>query len=176
MDDRIDEADLARIYNETIGDLYAFISRRCIGERELTEDVVQETWFRALRDWDAHGVPSSPIGWLKTAGRNLLISHYRKHVGVLLERLTGAEVLAAVDADAVADSAEVVRVVNQALSRIPTAEAQLLETFHYDGLKTSELARLYGISERAIEGRLRRARQRLRRELEATLKMDRGLI
>ena len=51
--------------------------------------------------------------------------------------------------------------VTKALARIPPSEAQLLETFHYDRLKMSQLAELHGISERAVEGRLRRARERL---------------
>jgi DNA-directed RNA polymerase specialized sigma24 family protein len=38
----------------------------------------------------------------------------------------------------------------------------------------SQIAEAYGISERAVEGRLRRARERLRRELEITLKAERG--
>jgi RNA polymerase sigma factor (sigma-70 family) len=76
----------------------------------------------------------------------------------------------------VSDSAEVASLVSHALTRIPVAEARLLETFHYDQLKMSQLAELYGISERAIEGRLRRARQRLRRELEIALKSNGGLI
>jgi len=68
-----------------------------------------------------------------------------------------------------ASPAEVASLVTQALGRIPEAEAKLLETFHYDRMKTSQLAELYGISERAVEGRLRRARERLRRELKIAL-------
>jgi RNA polymerase sigma factor (sigma-70 family) len=65
--------------------------------------------------------------------------------------------------------------VSQALTRLPHAEAELLESFHYDRFKMSQLARAQGVSERAIEGRLRRARERLRRELEITLKGERGI-
>jgi len=81
----------------------------------------------------------------------------------------------AVDSDAVSDSAEVASLVNEALAKLPASEARLLESFHYDRCKTAQLARQYGVSERAIEGRLRRARERLRRELEITLKSIRGL-
>jgi DNA-directed RNA polymerase specialized sigma24 family protein len=51
-----------------------------------------------------------------------------------------------------------------------------LETFHYDRMKMSQLAELYGISERAVEGRLRRARERLRREVETALKGNGGVV
>jgi RNA polymerase sigma-70 factor (ECF subfamily) len=175
MADRITEAELERIYDDTIAELYGYASRRCPGQRELAEDVTQEAYFRALREWRVRGVPANPLAWLTTVARNLLISHFRRRESVPLEHVSAEEVLAVVDANAVSDSAEVASLVSQALTRIPAAEARLLETFHYDRLKVSQLAQLYGISERAVEGRLRRARDRLRRELETTLKTDRGL-
>jgi RNA polymerase sigma-70 factor, ECF subfamily len=175
MPDRLSESELERIYDDTIVELYGYASRRCGGERELAEDVTQEAWVRALRHWRRHGLPDNPLGWLTTVARNLLVSHFRRKVGVSIDQVSAHEVLAAVDANTVSDSAEVASLVSQALARIPPAEAQLLETFHYDHLKMSQLAEVYGISERAVEGRLRRARERLRRELEITLKIDRGL-
>ena len=175
MPDRISESELERIYDDTITELYGYVSRRCGGQRELAEDVTQETWVRALRHWRVHGVPENPLGWLTTVARNLIVSHFRRRESVSLDLVSPADVLAAVDANAVAESAEVASLVSQALERIPDAEARLLETFHYDRLKMSQLAEAYGISERAIEGRLRRARERLRRELEIALKAHRGL-
>jgi RNA polymerase sigma-70 factor, ECF subfamily len=175
MADRITEAELERIYDDTIVELYGYVSRRCGGERELAEDVTQEAWVRALRHWQQHGVPGNPISWLTTVARNLIVSHFRRRQNISLDLMSPADVLAAVDANTVSDSAEVASLVSQALARIPQAEAALLETFHYDHLKMSQLAEAYGISERAVEGRLRRARERLRRELEVTLKAHRGL-
>ena len=175
MADRITEAEFERIYDETIAELYGYVSRRCGGQRELAEDVTQEAWLRALRDWSRHGVPAKPIGWLTTVARNLLLNHFRRREGVPLDSVSPAAVLAAVEANTVSESAEVASLVSQALTRIPSAQARLLETFHYDRMKMSQLAETYGISERAVEGRLRRARERLRRELENTWKTQRGL-
>jgi RNA polymerase sigma factor (sigma-70 family) len=61
-----------------------------------------------------------------------------------------------------------------ALARLPAAEAQLLEAFHFDEQRMSQIAGTLGVSERAVEGRLRRARQKLRRELESLMKIGRG--
>jgi len=175
MPDRITEAELERIYDATIVELYAYVSRRCGGRRELAEDITQEAWFRALRHWRAHGTPDKPLGWLTTVARNLLISYFRRHEPIALDDAAAAEVLAVVEANTVSDSEEVASLVTKALSRIPPSEARLLETFHYDRLKMSQLAELHGISERAVEGRLRRARERLRREIETALKEIGGL-
>ena len=51
MPERITEARLRQIYGETIDVLYGYASRRCGGQRELAEDVTQEVWLRAVRDW-----------------------------------------------------------------------------------------------------------------------------
>lgn len=95
------------------------------------------------------------------------MSHYRKHQPSAIEAL--AREPAAARPDDAADSAENVAVVQHALSRMPSPQARLLETFHFDEYSTAEIATAAGLSERAVEGRLRRARQRLRRELESLL-------
>ena len=175
MREPISEEQLQRICDATIDVLYAYVSRRCGGQRELAEDVTQEVWLRAVGDWRCNGAPDNPIGWLTTVARNLILDHYRRRENVPLDQVSPAEVLAAVEDNTVSDSAEISSLVNQALTRLPHAEAQLLESFHYDRFKMSQLAEAEGVSERAIEGRLRRARERLRRELEITLKGERGI-
>jgi RNA polymerase sigma-70 factor, ECF subfamily len=175
MREPISEEQLRGIYRETIDALYGYASRRCGGQRELAEDVTQEVWLRAVRDWPRAGVPTNPLGWLTTVARNLILNHLRRRQGISLDDVSEADVLAAVDNDAVSDSPEIATLVTCALGRLPKAEAQLLESFHYDRDRTAQLAERYGVSERAIEGRLRRARERLRREVELTLKTERGM-
>lgn len=175
MPEPVTEAQLQQICDETIRPLYAYVSRRCGGQRELAEDVTQEAWLRAVRDWRRNGAPGNPIGWLTTVARNLILDHLRRREILPLDSISPAEVLAAVENNTVSDSAEIASLVSAALTRLPQADAELLESFHYDRFKRSQLAEAHGITERAIDGRLRRARERLRRELEITLKTERGL-
>ncbi|MBK7596313.1 MAG: hypothetical protein IPJ11_14000 [Gemmatimonadetes bacterium] len=67
------------------------------------------------------------------------------------------------------DSTLIAVAVTDALTRLPPDEAQLLEASHFERLRVARLAEVMGITERAVEGRLRRARERLRRELEPIL-------
>jgi RNA polymerase sigma-70 factor (ECF subfamily) len=165
----LDEPQLRLIYRETIDALYGYASRRCGGARDMAEDVTQETWLRAVRDWRAHGVPESPLAWLRAVARNLLLNQQRRPEGLPLDAVSSAEVLAAVEDNGISESAEIATVVRHALTRLSDAEARLLEAFHFDQCKVSQIAAAYGVSERAVEGRLRRARERLRHELELTL-------
>lgn len=175
MPSSISEAQLREIYRGTIDALYGYASRRCGGVREVAEDITQETWLRAVQEWRRHGLPDVPLAWLTTVARNLILNRARQRESIPLDDVSPVEVLAAVEDDHVGDSVEVVAAVNHALARIPKDEAQLLEAFHYERFKVAQLATAYGVSERAIEGRLRRARERLRRELEITLKVEGGL-
>jgi DNA-directed RNA polymerase specialized sigma24 family protein len=52
---------------------------------------------------------------------------------------------------------------------MPPADAELIESFHFERCHVSALAINHGVSERTIERRLRQARVRLRQELERTL-------
>jgi RNA polymerase sigma-70 factor (ECF subfamily) len=175
MREPITQEQLQRICDATLDVLYAYVSRRCGGQRELAEDVTQEVWLRAVSDWRRNGAPDNPIGWLTTVARNLILDHYRRRESVPLDDVPAAAMLEVVESDAASDSAEIAGLVGHALTRLPPAEAQLLESFYYDRYKMSQLAEAEGVSERAIEGRLRRARARLRRELELTLKAIRGI-
>jgi RNA polymerase sigma factor (sigma-70 family) len=100
----------------------------------------------------------------------------RRREPVALEAVSPAELLAAVEDNDVSDSAQAASAVGRALTKLPDDEARLLEAFHFDHFKVAQIAESYGVSERAIEGRLRRARERLRRELEMTLRTEGGFV
>jgi RNA polymerase sigma-70 factor (ECF subfamily) len=168
------EARILAAYRETIDDLYRYVSRNCGGDRGLAEDVTQEAWLRAVRDWRRKGPPDKPLAWLTTVARNLLASYYRRRRPEPLDATAAADVLAAVDEGRVAESARISSVVCHALARLPAGEAQLLEAFHFEDRRMAQIAETLGLSERAVEGRLRRARLRLRRELESIMPIERG--
>lgn len=149
------------IYRSTIGPLYAYVSRRVGGARGLAEDVVQETYLRGIQRFGPDGAPAQPIAWLKTVARNLVVSHFRR---------TRPEPIAPTSLDRIFESQdtgtpEEVAALYRGLSRIRRAYARLLESFYFDAKSTRAIAEDLDISERAVQGRLRRARAALRRAL-----------
>jgi len=162
----VTEQQVLEVYRETIGPLYAYVSRRCGGERVLAEDIVQETWLRAVDAWRRHGMPDAPAGWLTTVAHNLLVNHFRRQKPVALDAIASESVLAVVDAGFNTDSAEIATTIRWGLARLPQRQARLLEAFHFDERSMASLARDLRLSERAVEGRLRRARLKLRRLIQ----------
>ena len=159
------EQRILAVYRETIDALYAYAVRHSGGDRTLAEDVTQETWLRAVRQWRRTGPPDKPLAWLITVAHNLLASYYRSRRPEQLDAEIAGE-LRAVESG----GAEAIRgVVDDALMRLPAGQAELIEAFHLEDRKVAQIAAGHGISERAVEGRLRRARQRLRRELQSLI-------
>ena len=163
------EDDIRRIYRETIDDLFGFVSRRCDGDRALAEDVTQEAWLRAVRAWSASGMPDRPLSWLATVAARILSNHFRRSVPDPLDDGTGDSIP---NDETIADVADKRSLVERALSRLPRPQRWLIEAFHYDRRPVADIASATGLSERAVEGRLRRARQGLRREIEADRSAD----
>jgi len=164
------EDDIRRVYRDTIDDLYRFVSRRCDGDRALAEDVTQETWLRAVRVWYQDGLPDRPLAWLTTVAARLLSNHFRRPAEQRLD--DAAHEPLAEDRDAAVDRTNKRSLVERALARLPLSQTRLLEAFHFDRTAVGQIAASSGLSERAVEGRLRRARQKLRQQIEADLAAD----
>ncbi len=137
--------------------LFAAVARRVGPNRQLTEDLVQETWLRAVASWSRGGLPRDPSAWLRTTAFNLLRDQFKR---LRPEALT-SDPAATDEGDTDSESARRERasaLVQRGLTRLPRASAELLAARHFDGKSLAALAEEHRTSERAIEGRLRRAR------------------
>ena len=165
----MEESILLQTYKETVHPLYEYVSRRCGGDRSLAEDVTQEAWLRAVAAWKKKGIPDKPLAWLRTVARNLLINYYRRVPPISLDSMPEGWDPAVLENGYRFDSPDIATLVNRGLARLRPSQARLLESFHFDGLKVAEIASDLRLSERAVEGRLRRARIKLRQHLEAVV-------
>lgn len=151
---RPDEAELLRLYQETVRPLYAHVARRACGDRELAEDVTQESWMRAVSSWTREGLPREPLAWLQTIAQRLLADHFRS-----TSRRRLARVELELDEQALRPAtSSAAALVQHGLTQLREADAELIAAFHLDGASVRELAAAKACSEKAIEGRLRRAR------------------
>ena len=153
--------ELIVVYRETVNEFYEFVSRRAGGSRELAEDVTQETYLRATAAWPRSGLPDCPLAWLQTVARNLLLNHYRRRQP---ERLESADIDTVLGSTA-SDGTEAAALICWGLARLSARHARVLEAFYIDGREVRSVATDLGVGERAIEGRLRRARLALKKLL-----------
>jgi len=72
-------AEIELLFRREAGRLISVLTR-ILGPRnlELAEDVMQDAFIAAMRDWGQHGVPDNPSAWLFTAARNRAIDAIRR--------------------------------------------------------------------------------------------------
>lgn len=167
----IAEDELLTIYRGTVHPLYAYVSHRTGADRELTEDTVQETYMRALADWRRKGAPGVPLAWLKTVARNILISHYRRINPTSLEG-QGIDVE---DENWDPEKKGNAELLYYGLAHLRNEQSHLIEAFYFNDKSIREIAAEHGLSERAVEGRLRRARKKLKKYLRR-VSQDGGVL
>lgn len=152
------EQQWLNIYRETVHPLYGYMAKRTGGNRELTEDIVQESYLRAINDWNRKSVPVAPLAWLMKVARNVLIDYLRKkrwnyRAAPENEPDTGFQ-----RSEDQFESLEIFL----AISSLGRKKAKILEAFYYDGKSIREIANEMATSEKAVEGRLRQARLSLK--------------
>lgn len=158
-------ADMIDTYRDTIHPLYEFVSRRAGRSRQLVEDITQESYLRAVVQWRNGRRPENPLAWLQTVARNLLLNHYRRNSP---ESMEASSVECVLEAQPVANS-EAGALVYWGLARLGRRPRGLLEAFYIEGKSMRTIATELGVSERAVEGRLRRARRALRDRLRPVM-------
>lgn len=140
-------------------ELRRFVMHR-LGDRYLTDDLLQEIFLRAMRQGEAFCAISQPRAWLFQVARNLLVDR---------ARLQKPEV--AIDDDLVDEQDErpPVEALDGCLARnlaeMATDDRDVIEQCDLQGVKQQVFAEAHGLSLAAVKSRLVRARRRLRDNL-----------
>jgi RNA polymerase sigma-70 factor (ECF subfamily) len=161
----MDDRDVERLFTEHAQALFGFLAYRT-GDRTLAEDLVADTFERAMRGrrrFDRRR--GSETTWLYAIALNLLRDHERRrgaearalarHGGAGEEQLDPA-------LDQVADRDQAMR----AVATLPELERDVIALRFGAGLTVPEIAKLTGEPLTTVEGRVYRALRKLRAELE----------
>ena len=144
-------------------------------DRQLAEDLSQETMLKVYRmSWDY--LPTGKFrGWMYRMARNLMIDDYRRRSGDALlyakvddrddEQALSLLMEEMIPADAAADRREFVGIVDELLPEIPDDQRQTFLLHHYTGLSLPEVAEIMECEVATSKSRLRLAREKLREKL-----------
>jgi RNA polymerase sigma-70 factor (ECF subfamily) len=130
-------------------------------------DILQDAFVRAFRHLDRCGDPDRFDGWLFKITANLCRTQGRKtskRTMTSLEQVTLKEDRPGPDRVAEAHSAQ--ERIRQVLEILPEDQREAVVLFYMQGLGVTEIAEVQGASRSAVKMRLKRARERLREQLE----------
>jgi RNA polymerase sigma-70 factor (ECF subfamily) len=157
--DQRDLHDLLAVMDAELGNVFAFILRRC-GDRALAEDLASDVILRAVRESKRAGAVVTPA-WLTTVARNRLIDHWRSKAR---EDRRLALAWSNPDPDEWADDGAPLgpEVVNEATRMLPPDYQAVLSLRYLDDLTVPAVADALGRSVHATESLLARARRAFR--------------
>jgi RNA polymerase sigma-70 factor (ECF subfamily) len=144
-------------YDESFDALTA--AWRCAGLRDLTEEVVQETWLtavRRIRSFDPER--GSFAGWLRGIAANILRNHLRaenRRAGCI-KSLNGQPTPARSGEPDLAER------VAKALTSLPERYESVLRAKYLDQQSVAQIAELWNETPKTVESLLTRARQAFR--------------
>jgi RNA polymerase sigma-70 factor (sigma-E family) len=132
------------------------------GSRAGAEDIAQEAFLRAYRDWDRVGSYEHQAAWVRRVATNLATSGLRRRLleARALARLAGRrepvlEPLPAEEAD-----------FGRALRALPRRQGQAVALFYVEDLSVQQIAVVLDCAEGTVKAHLAKARHTLAKRLD----------
>jgi RNA polymerase sigma-70 factor (ECF subfamily) len=171
-----DPAAIRTLAREALDPLFGFVLYRVSGDRHLAEEVVQETLLQAIQRvaaYDPERGGDRIYAWLTGLARNEIRRarapmHRSVSLDTLWERMDREllDVFTRLDSEPLGDEVlereETRTMVNATMSQLPSHYRAALEAKYLDGRSVRDIAQSLGLSEKAVESQLGRARQAFR--------------
>lgn len=158
-----DQSVYATLVADHLGPISAY-AQRMTGNVSNAEDITQEVFLRLwLKASEFDATRARLTTWLHQMAHNLAIDQHRKR-----HREVSLEVIDVPDPAVTSDASEEPFPVAQALLQLPERQRSALALTYYQDLSNREVADIMGLSTRAVESLLVRARSAMKVRLEIT--------
>jgi RNA polymerase sigma-70 factor (ECF subfamily) len=162
---------LEQVFERGRDALYRFILVRTGMDRDASDDLLQQTCYEAARHPSPPRSPDDCEAWLRGIARNLVRRRWRtlRRAGKRVpmeDPEEGGRLADALESGPLPEQVlirkETIEQLMLAVTSLPAADQELVFAFYFHGRSQADLAGELGVSEKAVESRLYRARSRLR--------------
>lgn len=153
-----DEHAFGELYRRFAGRIAALLWRLTGGDHALAEDLLQETFVRAWRNFDQLNEPASVGGWLRRTAVNLALTDRRR-----VRPITGPDINLETAPAPPWPCADLD--LERAIAALPSRARHVLVLFHLEGLTHEAIAESMNTTAGTSKAQLHRARQLLKEAL-----------
>jgi len=153
------------LYHEVASPLFKFIAKRLGRDKAAVEEIFEETIVAGWRGYKTFEHKSSYFTWLCRIALNKIADYYHDQVNnksrlivPLIEELTRPDLTGMSPEENLALK-ELRNSVNDCLNLLPYEKRRLLWFRYWKDYSYEKIGRILGVSERAVEGRLYRAKE-----------------
>jgi RNA polymerase sigma-70 factor (ECF subfamily) len=167
-----DEEAFRQFHKTYFDRLFRYLLVILRGDEEGARDALQETMLRVVRHARRIDEEAELWGWLTVLARSAALDAGRKqsrYWAALKRFFIGAEEAPIVSHPTAKDATELYSLLEECLNRLEPIERQLLEGKYFDRASVESLAAATGLTSKAVESRLHRARVKLRHLLTQEL-------
>ena len=157
--------DREAVIRRMIGEHQTALLRLCylyLHDVHLAEDAVQETFIKAYRTLDTFRGASSEKTWLTRIAMRTCCDMRRSFWFRRVDRRVTPEMLP----EPAQEAAEEDTALTAAVMNLPMKERAVILLYYYQDMNVNEVADALGVTQPTVSYRLRRAREKLREELE----------
>lgn len=156
------QAAFTRFYNLVFDPLYRVLLGQTKGDEDLARELVQEVMIRTARHVHAFENERMLWSWLRQVARSCHVDWLRKNgrepqcVSLTLFGEGAAQ-------EGMDESEELFAALERSISELDAEESEVLRLAYYEGVTHRNMAEKLNTSAKAIESKLGRIRQKLRR-------------
>jgi RNA polymerase sigma-70 factor (ECF subfamily) len=155
------ERQFRLLYERNYAPITAYVRRRVRGADGSDADIVAEVFVVAWRRFLDVPEVSQELPWLYGVARNLVANHFRsiQRSAALNDRLLIEE---SVGADSSTGSSDLEIRVRRAVEQLSDLDREIFRLIHWERFSHEEVGRSVGITAKAVERRVARARTKVR--------------
>ncbi len=147
--------ELCRLYYPAM----VAIAHSILGDRHLAEDAAQQAFANAVRKLPQLKKKKKFAAWLAAICRNAALD-------LAKTRLKSEKIDNVSATTEQTDSSDTVSEVRNAISELSASHREIIYLRYYDGMSYDKISTVLGISQQAINGRLRRAKKQVAEYLQ----------
>jgi RNA polymerase sigma-70 factor (ECF subfamily) len=154
------------LYEDNFNYIFAFVFSRLAGDKEASEDIVQETFLAALKSLEGFKNKSSYKTWLCGIAKNKIINYYqrelKKHSYICIDEIYETIDTCCIETDFLLSEER--KKVLTVLNNLPATYKYALILKYMDKYSIKEIAEILEKTPKAIDGILQRAKVEFKKE------------
>ncbi len=150
------------LFERHFDSVYSYAAYRVAPDFEAAKDITQDVFVAAFEQLGGFRRQASVLTWLRSIARNKVADYFRAKAVAGAQIEDEAEALLLSHNPIPPGAREEALLVSLAMRRLPEHYAEALERKYIAGLSVKEMASNMGMSEKAVESTLSRAREAFR--------------
>lgn len=162
-----------RLYETFYQDIYYFIYKT-VNDRELAEDLTQDTFMEILQTVGNLQEPAAFVTWSRQIAYHRCTAHFRKRKELLAdEDEDGYSIFDTVEEertefipDAALDQEDLKQTIQNMIASLPEDQRTAVMMRYFDEFSVAQIAQIQGVSEGTVKSRLNYGRKAIKKSVE----------